>query len=496
LELRSILSFLSRRWWFLVLGALIAGMTAYFFTRSMTPVYEATASILVVNQAPVDRPGVPGTEPGTLSDILINDRLMKTYVELVDRPIILEVVSQRLDRVYSSGDLGTKVSVSNRPLDTQILQISVKDSSPGQAALIANTTAQAFIEENEREIGRPGTVSIAQAARPPSAPVAPRVGMYTAFAMFLGLVVAATYARGLDYLDDTVKTPDDVTTAVDLPTLGVIGKAGESSIQRALGRMSGRAMGSHLIEDVRELRERVLFISLDSDLKTLAVVSENPDEGGTTTAVRLAEVMAEAGEQVVLVDANLRRPRLHETYEVSNAFGLTGFLTQQQDVYNMPLMATKIKNLRLLPAGPIPVNPADLLASARMTRTIQRLKESGSYVIFDTLPLSSGSDALILAGRVDGSLPVVRAGAVRAQDLSHSIDRLRQARANILGIVLNHARSSGPRTRESKSAAFEGKLSDLLRTVSESRGGRRFSQGKDVRVLPAERASSDPPGSV
>ena len=165
---------------------------------------------------------------------------MKTYAELVARPVILETVSQRLNGVYTAETLETKVSVSNTPIDTQILKIAVRDHSPNLAASIANVTAQAFIEENAREIGRPGTVSISQSAVVPSSPVEPKVGMYTAIAVVLGFVVAAVFARGLEYLDDTIKTPDDISTVLDLPTLGVIGMAGSRGLQKAWSRVSGR----------------------------------------------------------------------------------------------------------------------------------------------------------------------------------------------------------------------------------------------------------------
>jgi capsular exopolysaccharide synthesis family protein len=309
------------------------------------------------------------------------------------------------------------------------------------AASIANTTAEAFIEENALEIGRPGTVSISQTAVPPSSPVEPKVGMYTLVAMVLGFVVAAVYARGLEYLDDSIKTPDDIDTVLHLPTLGVIGRADSGGVWKAWNRVSGQVL-SPFLEDVRELRTRIHFLKLDSDLKTIAVVSQNPDEGKTTTAASLAEVLAEAGDQVILVDTNLRRPRLHEIYGLSNSFGLTGLL-MQEDVEGVVLESTKVKNLRLLTSGPLPLSPSELLTSKRMTQVISFLRDSADYVIFDTSPLVSGSDALIVASKVDGTLAVVQAGRGRSQDVSRSIQRFGEARARILGVVLNRAKTSG-----------------------------------------------------
>jgi succinoglycan biosynthesis transport protein ExoP len=440
-------------------GALVAGLTTYVITKGIQPVYQASASVLVVNQGPIAFPGVPGTNQGSLTDIVVSDRLMKTYAELVSRPAILGVVSEQLDGAYSAEVLASKVSVSNQPLDTQILRISVKDNDPALAATIANLTAEEFIRATEELFGRPGTLSISQPAAIPDTPVEPRVNLYTFIAAFLGFVIAAVYARGLEYLDDTIKTPDDITTILDMPTLGVIGRAGGGSLEKALSRVSGRGDLSPFLEDVRELRTRVHFLNMDSDVRTLAVVSQNPDEGKTTTAASLAEVLAEAGDQVILVDANLRRPRLHEIYGVANTFGLTGFL-MQQDIDDLPLEPTRVKNLRLLPSGPVPMSPSELLTSKRMMQVIRNLKESEGFVIFDTAPLASASDALILASKVDGTLAVVQAGRLRSQEVSRSIDRLRESRANVLGIVLNRAKSSGRQYSYGQSATVTGRSAE------------------------------------
>lgn len=486
MDIRSLIAFLGRRGWILIVGALVAGTTTYLITRGLEPVYEAKASILVINQVAEPTTGDPAVV-NQLNDIQISDRLMKTYVELVARPVILEVVSQRLDGIYSSTTLADKVTVSNAPVDTQILKISVKDSDPALAASIANLTAEAFIEENEREIARPGTVSISQTAVPPTSPVEPKVGLYTAVAVFLGFVVAAVYARALEYLDDTVKIPDDIAATLDLPTLGVIGRVGAGGLTRAVRRISGRGDLSPFLEDVRELRTRIHFLKLESALQSIAVVSQNPDEGKTTTAASLAEVLAEAGDQVILVDANLRRPRLHDIYGVANSFGLTGFL-MQQDTENVTLVPTRVSNLRLLPSGPSPLSPSELLTSRKMRQLVASLKEEADYVIFDTAPLASASDALIVASMVEGTIAVIQAGRTRSQEFLQTIRRFDEARARVLGVVLNKAKSSGRQYRYGATPAtsWPTEPAPAVRPRRAGRPNRR--PRKNVSIPPSENA--------
>jgi succinoglycan biosynthesis transport protein ExoP len=494
LDIRTLLSFLRRRGWIIVAGVMASGLTTFFITRGLTPVYETTASILVINQVPASSlPPAPGPTPAgpptpaQLNDILISERLIKTYVELVARPVILEAASQRLNGAYSARQLADKVSVSNAPIDTQILKISVRDNDPALAAAVANAVAQSFIEENLREIGRPGTLSISQSANVPTSPVEPRVGLYTAVAVVLGAVVAIVFARGVEYLDDTIKTPDDVASLLDVPTLGVIGRAGSNGLQRTLRQVSGRSDLSPFLEDVRELRTRIHFLRLDLDLRTLVVVSQHAEEGKTTTAASLAEVLAEAGDRVILVDANLRRPRLHNIYGVSNDFGLTGLLLQQ-DSENVLLASTRVENLRLLPSGPLPLSPSELLTSKRMMQTMASLREHSDYVIFDTSPLASASDALILASKVDGTLHVVQAGRCRSPDLKSAISRLREAKATVLGVVLNKAKSSGRQYAYGEQLSF-GRSSRYSTPGMGGEPGRiDATPGREVRLVATEPA--------
>jgi non-specific protein-tyrosine kinase len=198
------------------------------------------------------------------------------------------------------------------------------------------------------------------------------------------------------------------------------------------------------------------------------VVSQNAEEGKTTTAASLAEVLAEAGDQVILVDANLRQPRLHEIYGVPNNVGLTGLL--MQDVENVLLTPTRVKNLRLLTAGPLALSPSELLTSQRMMQTLASLRENADFVIFDTPPLASASDALILASKLDGTLLVVQAGRAHPQDIRRTVSRLQEAKARVLGIVLNKAKSSGRQYSYGQQVTFGQDHAEGATNVTRVRG--------------------------
>jgi non-specific protein-tyrosine kinase len=192
-------------------------------------------------------------------------------------------------------------------------------------------------------------------------------------------------------------------------------------------------------EAYRTLRTNIQFSSLDKPLHTVLVTSTAPDEGKSTTVANLAVIMAQAEQQVILVDCDLRRPGLHTVFGLSNEHGLTSVILEQGDA-PLPLQETTIAGLSLLASGPLPPRPADLLGSRRMEALIERLNAEADIVLFDTPPVTAVTDAAVLATRVDGVLLVLQAGRTRRERAREARRRLETVKANIVGVVLNNAR--------------------------------------------------------
>lgn len=190
-------------------------------------------------------------------------------------------------------------------------------------------------------------------------------------------------------------------------------------------------------EAYRQLRTNIQFRSLDRPLRTLLVTSTGPDEGKSTTLANLAVTLAQAGSQVVLVDCDLRRSTLHKLFDTPQSPGLTNVLLEGGE---FPFQETGIEGLRLLPSGPLPPNPSELLGSQRMREAIERLKEHADYVLFDSPPVVAVTDAAVLATRMDGVLLVVRAGVTRRELARRAKAHLEQVNAPLIGVVLNGAK--------------------------------------------------------
>ncbi|HEY80780.1 MAG TPA: CpsD/CapB family tyrosine-protein kinase [Caldilineae bacterium] len=190
-------------------------------------------------------------------------------------------------------------------------------------------------------------------------------------------------------------------------------------------------------EAYRSLRTNLDFYSLENPLHTLLIASPEPDDDKTKVVANLGVISAQGGKRVILVDADMRRPRLHDVFGVNNHRGLATALAEEEG--DLPLVDTAVPNLRILPAGPTPVNPADLLASHRMNDVLEQLKGMADVILFDAPPLVAVTDGALLAARVDGVLLVARAGQTRRELVERARDILGKVKANLVGAVLTNA---------------------------------------------------------
>ena len=200
---------------------------------------------------------------------------------------------------------------------------------------------------------------------------------------------------------------------------------------------------SAISEAYRTLRTNLDFASLDQALKTLVITSAGVGEGKSTTLANLAVVSAQAGRRVILVDADLRRPTLHQILGAKNDTGLTSMVVDEARLTAPPLQETGIPGLSLLSSGPLPPNPAELLGSRRMAEVIAALAEEADQVFFDTPPVVAVTDAAVLATRVDGVLLVIGAGKTRREYARMAVQRLQQINARLVGTVLTNVEAGG-----------------------------------------------------
>ncbi len=279
-----------------------------------------------------------------------------------------------------------------------------------------------------------------ETAQSSSIPVRPNVITNTVIATLIGALFAGGFIFLIEYLDDTVKTPEQVLSDTKLSTLGAIAQIKASDPSDSI--VAFLRPRDPLSEAYRVLRTNLGFSAIDGALRSIVVTSGSPGEGKSTTAANLAIVMAQAGKRVVIIDSDLRRPMQHKIMSVGNNRGLTTALLDNETPVTYHLQNTKIKGLRVLSSGPIPPNPAEILSSQRMSHLIQELYDEADVLVFDTPPVLTVTDAAVLSPQVDGTLFVVHVGKTRRDTLTQAVERVMKTNAQPLGVVLNRIKPS------------------------------------------------------
>ena len=279
---------------------------------------------------------------------------------------------------------------------------------------------------------RANNVQLMDEAEVPGAPYTPNHSRDWLMAIVLGLALGVALAYSVEYLDDTVKLPDDVTRRLKLPLLGLVPAVGGDKLP-VLTSTVPHDFG----EAFRSLRTSLVFTNGSPGNRTIAVTSTQPLEGKTTTACNLAIALALGGARVMLMDADMRRPGLHRTMGMANGVGLSHILTGQARIRDA-VQRTSEPNLFVMTAGHVPPNPSELLSSERMRQLIGNL-ENGPFewIIIDTPPVLAVTDAVIIAPSMSGLVFVIGAEMTRRAHVERAIQTIQSGKTNIVGAVLN-----------------------------------------------------------
>ncbi|HKP11728.1 MAG TPA: polysaccharide biosynthesis tyrosine autokinase [Blastocatellia bacterium] len=314
-----------------------------------------------------------------------------------------------------------------------------------------NRTNQAEAQKVEQQ----NNLRIIEAAEVPSAPVSPRRGFTIFAALLLSMGVGVGLAFFLEYLDNTIKTVEDVSRYAQLPALSVI-PAAAGSMPRKLAAKSRKAIAatpinsdrahqlvtldphSSAAEAYRVLRTSVLLWAAGQPPKTVLITSGQPGEGKTTTAINTAISLAQLGASVLIIDCDLRRPTTHKVLGVEHVQGLSTYLSQAHVTLDDVIQPLPIENLSLLPCGPIPPNPAELIISDRMKEMLNELSMRYDHIIIDSPPLINVTDPVILSTMVDGVILVVHGGKSTRDIVRRARQELATVGAKIFGVVLNN----------------------------------------------------------
>jgi polysaccharide biosynthesis transport protein len=431
-----------RRWRWIVAAVLACLLGALLHSQVATKSYRATAEVFFTLQ-------YGNSAADLVQGATYTQNQVASFARLATTPVVLGPVVDDLGLDVPVAELAARVEAA-APADTVLVEVTVTESSPAAGARLADAVAAslAVVVEDlapEDDEGRP-TVSAATVtpAQEPDGPASPDPLLDLAAGLLAGLLLGYALAHGRDVLDSRVRDAAVVEEVTALPVIGTLGV-----LPRTLRARPVLVEQPHhpCAESFRHLRTNVQFLHVadavpgrpDRAAHVLLTTSSLSGEGKSTVAVNLACALAETGARVLLVDADLRRPTVATALGIEGGAGLTSALLGQAPWADL-VQEWGTAGLAVLPSGPIPPNPAELLGSPAMEGLIEQVRAAYDYVVVDTAPVLAVTDGVVLSRFVDGTLVVANAERVRRAQLAESLHTLSRVGSRVLGVVLNQVR--------------------------------------------------------
>jgi capsular exopolysaccharide synthesis family protein len=470
MTLRDYASVLWRRKWLVIVPTLLTAMVAGALSLAQTAQYEASADVLV--RLP------PTANSLSTTGAVLSPRIVENEFETASgsavRSDVAAIVGAEPSLSVSSTEESDVFTFTAVSADPELAAAAANTYAEGyiaaqQAALIAGYTARVDVvvaqlaaiddgtvdaqrtPEYERELedlgvsielARSSSSALIDAAAPPSAPFEPDTQRTVVLALVVGLLIGLGAAFLVDHLDTRVRGDDDLAAATGLPNLASIPVAVTAApLEGHIVTRDGPSTPA--AEAYRTLRTAIRFMALDREIRTLLVTSARPGEGKTTTATNLAVVAARAGQRVLLIDCDLRKPQAHLFFAVPNEVGFTSVLLGEATIQDAAQVPEGETRLAVVPSGPLPPDPSDLLSGETTRRAIETVRRDVDFVVIDSPPVLPVADPTILASVVDGVILVASAGTTDRRQLGRAVAQLRQVDAPLLGTVLNRATEVG-----------------------------------------------------
>ncbi|GAA1666449.1 polysaccharide biosynthesis tyrosine autokinase [Microbacterium lacus] len=437
MELSDYIRVLRKSWLIIVAAALVGVAAAAAYSLTRTPIYSSESQVFVSTQG-----------AGTIGELqqgnTFSQARVTTYTNLATTPLVLQPVIDELGLDLTPAELANQVSASNA-VNTTIISIAAKDADPALAAEIANavsTSLTTTVEQIETPAGTdvsPVRLTSVTEAQPGLSPVSPNVPMNLVLGGLIGLALGIGIAVLREVLDTRVRTQRDVASVTDRPLIGAIPfdpRAKDRALIVHDDPLSPRS------EAFRALRTNLQFLDMDGG-HSFVITSSLPSEGKSTTALNLALALADAGKNVALLDADLRKPKVAEYLGIEGGAGLTDVLIGRAKVEDV-MQGWGDRSLYVLPSGRIPPNPSELLGSQHMQTLLADLERAFDIVICDAPPLLPVTDAAILAKQTSGAIVIVSTGRTTTHQLSSAIDALDTVGARVAGLVMTMTPTKGP----------------------------------------------------
>lgn len=437
MELKDYIRVIRKRWQIITAVTLVVLGGAALATTLSPKVYEAQTRLFVSTSG-------GGDSNALLSGSNFTQQRVKSYADVITTPHVLDPVIKTLGLKTTAADLGDQITATV-PLDTVLIEVTVKDTNPRVAARVADAVGRQFtntvanLESVNTGQSSPVKVTVVSAPTVPTTPVSPRPARNVALGLVLGLLLGLATALLRDLLDTTIKNEENCSEVTDSTVIGGISFDPSASRNPLIVQTD---MHSPRAEAFRTLRTNLKFVDAANHPRSIVFTSSVPGEGKTTTTANLALTMAAGGSRICLIEGDLRRPRLLDYMGMDGSVGLTNVLIGQAELGDV-LQQFANSSVYVIGAGSIPPNPSELLGSDAMVNALRDLESRFDVVIIDTPPLLPVTDAAVLSTIAGGTVVVVGAGQVDKAQLTKSLQTLEAVKGRVLGLVLNMIPTKG-----------------------------------------------------
>lgn len=456
MDFKELLAAVRAAWWLPVLGVILGALAGLGLNMSQTPTYTASLQLFVSARA--------SASTDVYTGFLISQQRVKSYVELLSGEQLAQriVRGSRLD--IAPAAVASEISANNNT-DTVLIDVSVVDQSPQRAAAIAKAVGEkfpAFVNDLEDNgTGSLVKVTVTQEPTIPTSASSPRVTRNITVGVLIGLVLGVALAALRTRLDRSIKQSEEARQLAGAPVLGLIPQ--DKNLEKT--HVIDRSAPNRTAEGYRQLRANLQFLNVDNPPKVIMVSSPLPSEGKTTLVVNLAIALADVGRSVVIIEGDLRRPKVIRYLGLVSGAGLTNVLVAGADLEEVVQHYGSSK-LAVVGAGPLPPNPGELLASSQMLALLNRLRSENDYVLIDAPPVLPVADAAGMAVHTDGVLLSVRYGQTRKDHLRQTATTIQNVGATVLGVILNVV---PPKTQEASLHGY-GATYSYVSEISASNG--------------------------
>ncbi|MBQ8921262.1 MAG: polysaccharide biosynthesis tyrosine autokinase [Oscillospiraceae bacterium] len=449
-SIKDIISLMLSHIRLIIIITVLGGAAAFGYSKYMLPLeYSSHITMYVQSYTGISE------SANNVNNISNSKQLVNTYMEVLKDDAVMMAVGEKLLTQFDEGTLKQNFSLSNGKItpaslrgtlsissvtDTSAVKVSARTKNAEVSAAICNDLTQVAPEYVENAVGV-GSINTIDTAKVYRSPVAPNVKKNTVLGMAAAFFIIVMIIFVIDFFDNTIKDADLLGKQYKKAIIGEIqqfdtDKKRKNQDEDDHIKLTDKDVPFNIVESYKSIRTNVTFSLSTVERKVFAVSSPNPGEGKSTTAANIAIALAQGGNKVLLIDADMRKAVLHKIFGLKNKRGLSSAISKMQKLDDC-IQKNVMENLDVMTSGPLPPNPSELLASEQMTEILESLHQKYTVIVIDTPPVNVVTDAMELAKNISGIVMVLRYGRTTEDDVETAYKKIEFAQMNLFGFILN-----------------------------------------------------------